>query len=240
MEEHADMVWGIINRCVLRRDGPRPHHSLWSTLPLEACSNRLTRAVFREFGEYHVEWEVAWQGEDSRIIATEEMQHACCSVGRPPPTIDRPSGLGTANATTQLPTSLLLRGDLRRLAWCRRFLIGSGRCLRFRLPERGEDVEQCSDADGAVGDVERGPVIAVPIEVQKIDHLVLDDAIDQIPKDATENQSYGNLLQRLADREGTAEDEHYDDCYDRQDDQRLVLPGKQPPGGARVADVGDV
>ena len=51
-------------------------------------------------------------------------------------------------------------------------------------------IKHNSDADGdeAIGDVESRPVVIAPVDVEKIDHLAIEHAIDEIADGAAKNK----------------------------------------------------
>lgn len=57
--------------------------------------------------------------------------------------------------------------------------------LSFRFEERDNKIECDSNADGGVGDIEgRERIVDAIMEIEKIDHIAIFDAIDEISKNA--------------------------------------------------------
>jgi hypothetical protein len=67
--------------------------------------------------------------------------------------------------------------------------LGTGRVAD---EQRMADQDRDADADERVGDVERWPLILVPVDEQKIGHLAEEDAVDQVPDGATEHRGDGD------------------------------------------------
>ncbi len=54
-----------------------------------------------------------------------------------------------------------------------------------------EDQQACSYYDGAIGQVENGPLVLLHVEQKKIDHAAADDAVPKISDGSSENQREG-------------------------------------------------
>ena len=70
---------------------------------------------------------------------------------------------------------------------------------------RQDDVQPHADANRAVGDVERRPVVLPDVEVEKVDHRADADAVDQIADDSARNQPERQARARAVQREGMTE-----------------------------------
>lgn len=55
-----------------------------------------------------------------------------------------------------------------------------------------EEQETRTDDDGAVGDIEVGPVVAEDVDFNEVDDRAVDDAIVQVAESATKNEGEGN------------------------------------------------
>ena len=60
------------------------------------------------------------------------------------------------------------------------------------------DAVVCADGDGAVCHVEGGEVHAAPVEVQKVHHIAVQQAVNYVTDGATQNAGHGKAEQALA------------------------------------------
>src|SRR5687768_9972146 len=103
-------------------------------------------------------------------------------------------------------------GSLRR--WSRCLCAAKASALRrsasslFMVDEALEDQDHRADADRRIGDVERRPVPAQRMEVEKIDDVAEAQAVDQVAQRAAEDQRQAEAQQATP---RVAHDEHADD-----------------------------
>src|SRR5271157_2616138 len=105
--------------------------------------------------------------------------------------------------------------------------------VRFVFP--GDQNQQTdAEANRAVGDVEGGEadlLAAAPdqIEAEKIDHLMIVQAVKEVAGDAAKNQPQGKLAQRQMDVEMTLPGKQDDQGQDGNRRQQIVAAVKQAP-----------
>ena len=105
---------------------------------------------------------------------------------------------------------------------------------------RGQEKKADTDANGAIGDVERrktdlAAAALVNIEAEKIDYMADDDAIDQIPCDSAKNQTQRGLPNKISRIEIISINKQQNQRDRGNDRQHRVVSAKDAPGRAGVA-----
>ena len=107
----------------------------------------------------------------------------------------------------------------------------------FLLIKKSEDdQERHPRADCAVSDVESRPVIAPELEVQKIDHEVIPQAIDQIAHRPSQNEPGGDAKEGAPRKKLPIENQEEDDNQSREGDKDDRMLGEQTESGPPVMD----
>lgn len=91
------------------------------------------------------------------------------------------------------------------------------------------DQEEGPDDNGAVGEIERKPVVAPEVEVEKIRHSSIPDAIREVACRTSNNQRQGHARLPL---EATAAPDHADDDGQKPHGNSYEKP--RPPRGGRI------
>ena len=101
-----------------------------------------------------------------------------------------------------------------------------------------------ADDDGAIGQVESGPVVGAEVEVEEVNHAAAAQAVEKISEGAAQNQTQtptGEVGRRSPPQQDQNQDqgrEREADEKDEDDDGFYV--GKEAKGSATVAQVGEV
>lgn len=109
------------------------------------------------------------------------------------------------------------------------------RWFQFLGVDKGvKDVETDSDADGAVGHVERGPGEFSKAEVEKIDDVAVSDAVDQIADNAPAKESEADLARCGAQAELMTQFVNEGQRDHREQGEPVTHPLEYSPGGSGV------
>src|SRR4051812_19037557 len=73
--------------------------------------------------------------------------------------------------------------------------------LRFRRLERLPEIENHADADARIGDVERRVDVATKVQVDEINHMAVQQAVDEVADNAAAEQAERDLREPLLQAE---------------------------------------
>ena len=103
-----------------------------------------------------------------------------------------------------------------------------------------QDVEAHPDADGGVRQIESRPDERSEVEVEKIDHVPVQNAVDQVADNSSAKESETDLDQGPFEGEVSPKDEDGQQGDHGQQGQPETLAGEQAPGGPGIAHVDDI
>ncbi len=113
--------------------------------------------------------------------------------------------------------------------------------LSLLLPEDDQDdQERNPDADSTVGEVEGRPMVAPELEVQKIDHIIEPETVDQVSYRSPQDQSPRDPGEAAAGKEAAVEDKQNRDRHQGENEEEDILPGENPESGPPVMDQREV
>lgn len=106
-----------------------------------------------------------------------------------------------------------------------------------------DDQKDHADRDRGIRDVECRPVVAVDIDIQKVDHLPETQPVDEIADRAAENRRHAQPPHPLPLRHAVENRPEQHQGENRREPEehhpeRVATPGQQPERRARIADVG--
>ena len=111
-------------------------------------------------------------------------------------------------------------------------------------PESVEDKHHGTDGDGAVSDVEVGPVEAAPVGANKIDHIAEADTVNQVADRTAENQrkGYGGPGGAGLEPSQDGDDNHHHEQGDANEQPALpaASPRQEAEGGAGIVDQAEI
>jgi len=120
----------------------------------------------------------------------------------------------------------------------------SGRFRRAVGLERVQQEQGDAHGDGGIGDVEGGPVPVAVVDIQEVDDVAVEDAVDQVAQRAAQHQRPSHGLPMLAGVELAQPDGDEGAGDHRQDDEEPALPApgsrEEAEGRALVAQIGEL
>src|SRR5665811_630524 len=117
-------------------------------------------------------------------------------------------------------------------------------CL-FSSPEHGDNYDKRADGNRRIGDIERRPVVASQINIQKINNLSKTNPVDQIAGGAGENKREGNDKRVIVDHADLQVINNQQNRPDGDGDKEYRAEnrrgaGQKPERGAGISYRGDV
>ena len=106
--------------------------------------------------------------------------------------------------------------------------------------DAGDEVYADAAAFGGVGDVEGGEVGAAPVEVEEVGDVVEAEAVEEVAGDSAAEEAEGDAVDAAGGEELAAEQDEGYQHGEGEGGEGEVLAAEHAPGGAGVADVGEV
>lgn len=97
-----------------------------------------------------------------------------------------------------------------------------------------KEVEERSDDDGRVGDIESGPAVEREVKVEEIDYMSAEEAVDGIAEDAATDEAKAKLVSRPLEFEAAPENDHHNEDENRERDQQVAKTLEKAPCGSVV------
>src|SRR5580704_1951802 len=103
-----------------------------------------------------------------------------------------------------------------------------------------QQVESDADADGAIGQVEGGVAITAEMEVEEVDDVAVDEAVEKVAKNAAAKQAEADLHVGLAQAEVAAPQRDGGERGGGEHGEHGAFAGEEAPRGAGIAHVDEV
>lgn len=120
-------------------------------------------------------------------------------------------------------------------------LLGFAPILPQRCPQDADNTK----SDTGVSHVESRPVISAPVEIKKVDHLAVAEAIDQVPYRSADDRGDGDHDGVICPVNAAEKQEEGEDCDPcRNEEKRLAEPSRhmseEAEGCSRIIHQGQV